>query len=120
MSEESIKNLATPNNSFAPILIGSYPFPDVKFSGNFLRQSGISAHKNIVNLYISYRLNIWSKHLNPDFILYNCLFGAVKWTKNAEFDKYGHSGYGIGFNARSQYFYFQTAVGIKCRYFCSW
>ena len=30
--------------------------------------------------------------------LKSCLFGAVTSTKNADFDKYGYSGYGIGFD----------------------
>ena len=34
-----------------------------------------------------------------DFMLRNSLFGAVKLTKNADFDKYKYSGYGIGFYA---------------------
>ena len=29
----------------------------------------------------------------------NSLFGAIKLTKNADFDKYKYSGYGIGFDA---------------------
>ena len=39
-------------------------------------------HKNAVNLYISYRLDTWSRDLNTDFELDNCFFGAVKLTKN--------------------------------------
>ena len=54
---------------------------------------------NVVNLNISYKLNTYSRDLNTDFTLCNCLFGAVKWIKNAYPDKYGYSGYGIGFNA---------------------
>ena len=57
----------------------------------------------MVNLYISYLLNEWSKDLNADFTLGNCLFGAVKLTKKADPDKYEHSGYGIGFDSRSQF-----------------
>ena len=34
------------------------------------------------------------------FILENCLFGAVKITKNTDVDKYKYSGYGIGFDGR--------------------
>ena len=30
--------------------------------------------------------------------LENCLFGAVKLTKNTDIDKYGYSNYGIGFD----------------------
>ena len=45
-------------------------------------------HKNVVNLCISYKLGTWSKDTNTDFMLGNCLFGAVKLTKNADPDKY--------------------------------
>ena len=31
------------------------------------------------------------------------LFGAVALTKNADIDKYGYSGYGIGFDRRSSF-----------------
>ena len=37
---------------------------------------------------------------NNDPTLKNCLFGAVTLTKNADNDKYGYSGYGIGFDRR--------------------
>ena len=35
-----------------------------------------------------------------DPTLKNCLYGAVTLTKNADIDKYGCSGYGIGFDRR--------------------
>ena len=31
------------------------------------------------------------------------MFGAVKLTKNVDFDNYKHSGYGTGFNARRRF-----------------
>ena len=34
--------------------------------------------------------------------LKNCLFGAVPLTKNADIDKYGYSGYGIGFDRKGE------------------
>ena len=40
---------------------------------------------------------------NNDPTLKNCLFCAVTLTKNADIDKYGHSGYGIGFDRRSSF-----------------
>ena len=43
-------------------------------------------HKNVVNLYISYKLNTSEIYLNTDFTLRNCLFGAVKLTKNVDQD----------------------------------
>ena len=35
--------------------------------------------------------------------LENCLFGAVKLTKNPDIDKYKYSGYGIGFDRRGTF-----------------
>ena len=40
---------------------------------------------------------------DSDPTLKNCLFGAVTLTKNADIDKYGYSGYGIGFDRRSSF-----------------
>ena len=33
----------------------------------------------------------------------NCLLGAVTLTKNANINKYGYSGYGVGFDRRSSF-----------------
>lgn len=38
-----------------------------------------------------------------DFTLGDWLLEAVKLSKNADADKYGYSGYQIGFDARSQF-----------------
>ena len=40
---------------------------------------------------------------SSDPTLENCLFGAVTLTKNVNIDKYGYSGYGIGFDRRSSF-----------------
>ena len=40
---------------------------------------------------------------NSDPTLKDCLFGAATLTKNADIDKYGYSGYGIGFDRRSSF-----------------
>ena len=40
---------------------------------------------------------------DSDPTLKNCLFGAVTLTKNADIDKYGYSGYGIGFDRRGSF-----------------
>ena len=55
------------------------------------------------DLYISYELDTWWKDLNTDFTVGNCLFGAVKLSKNADLDKYKYSRYGIGFNSWSKF-----------------
>ena len=54
----------------------------------------------IVSIYIVYELGASNSH-NNDPTLKNCLFGTVTLTKNADIDKYGDSGYGIGFDRRS-------------------
>ena len=77
-------------------MIGSYPLLDVKY----LINSNISLSRKLINLYISYKLYTWSRNVNTDFTLSNCLSGAVKLTKNNNADKYEYSGYGIGFDAR--------------------
>ena len=44
------------------------------------------------------------RDLKTDFTLGGCLFRDVKLTKNTDSDKYSHSGYGIGFDTRREYF----------------
>ena len=75
----------------------------VKFIGGYLKQPKVSyTHKTIVNIYIVYELGASSSN-NNDPTLKNCLFGAITLTKNTDIDKYGYSGYGIGFDRRSSF-----------------
>ena len=76
----------------------------VKFTGCCLRQSNklTCIHRTIVNIYIVYKLDASSSHVN-DTTLKNCLFGAVTLTKNSDIDKYGYSCYGIGFDRRGNF-----------------
>ena len=75
----------------------------VKFTGSCLKQPKISyTHGKVVNIYIVYELGASSSH-NNDPTLKNCLFGAVTLTKNADIDKYGYSGYEIGFDRKSSF-----------------
>ena len=76
----------------------------VKFTGSCLKQSNklTYTHGKVVNIYIVYELGASSSHVN-DPTLKNCLFGAVTLTKNADIDKYGYSGYGIGFDRRGRF-----------------
>ena len=64
----------------------------------------------MVNVYIVYEI---SKNINiSDYpTLENCLFGAVKLTKNADIDKYGYSGYGIGFDRHGSFSFPGTGLG---------
>ena len=68
-------------------------------------------YKDIVNLYITYKLDTWSKDLNTDFALGNFLFGAVKLTKNADPHKCKCSDHGIGFDFRSEFSQTDSSVG---------
>ena len=71
----------------------------LKFTGSCLKQTKISYnHGKLVNIYTVYELGAPSSH-----ILKNCIFGAVTLTKNADIDKYGYSGYGIGFDRRGSF-----------------
>ena len=55
-----------------------------------------------VNIYIFYKI---SRNINISnyLTLENCLFGAVSLTKNADINKYKHSGCGIGFDRHGFY-----------------
>ena len=58
---------------------------------------------NRVNVDIVYELGASGSNDN-DPTLKNCLFGAVTLiTKNADIEKYGYSGFGIGFDRRSSF-----------------
>ena len=50
-----------------------------------------------------YELDSCPQDLNYDFTLKNWSFGGAKLTKNANPDKYSHSGYGIGFDTRIEF-----------------
>ena len=103
MFNEIIKLPTTSDHSLTPILSYCGTKTRVKFNGSCLQQSNISyTHRKIVNIYIVCELGATSSHIN-DPTLKNCLFGAVTLTKNADIDKYGYYGYGIGFDRRSSF-----------------
>ena len=56
------------------------------------------------------------RDLNTDFTLNNCLFGSVKLTKNAEPDKLGYSGYGIGFLILWYFSFYWKWYELICAY----
>ena len=78
----------------------------VKFNGSCLKQSNklTYTHGKVVNIYIVYELGASSPNVN-DPALKNCSFGAVTLTKNVDIDKYGYSGYGIGFDRRGSFLF---------------
>ena len=74
-----------------------------KFNGSFLNRFSLTVlHGAIVNIYIVYEITSNYSSINYP-TLENCLFGSVKLTKNVDIDKYGHSGYGIGFDRNTSF-----------------
>ena len=103
LSDESIKPPTTSDKSLTPLIDYHGNKIRVKFIGTILRQPKISfTHGTIVNIYLVYELGASSSH-SDDPTLKNCLFGAVTLTKNADVDKYGYLGYGIGFERKSSF-----------------
>ena len=85
MLEEIITPPSTTDNSFDPEIIYNYGKGKIKFKGICLKQDSVSfIHGDVVSLYISSELDTCSTDLKIGFTLGNCLFGAVKVTKNAD------------------------------------
>ena len=102
LSAQTIKPPTTSDNSLTPVVSYYGTKPRVKFIGSCLKQPKISCnYGKIVNIYIVYESGASSSHDN-DPTVKNCLFGAVTLTENADIDKYGYSGYEIGFDKRSR------------------
>ena len=112
MSEENIENITKSYSNFIPTFVNPHVLPEKNFNGHCLINNNISIPKKVINLYISYALNPWSRNLNTDFTLNNCLFGSVKLIKSVDPDKYRYSGYGIGFDF-VQNFHLQTEAWGK-------
>ena len=111
MSEESIENITKSGSNFASISVDHHVLPGKKFNGHCLIKNNISIPKKVINLYILYTLGHQLRNLNTDFTLDNCLFGSVKLTKNADLDKYEYTGYGVGFDSRSEYLFTKGSSG---------
>ena len=102
LSNEVIKSPTINNNSLAKKLEHINKKMCVKFNGNSLiKQNKPKFNRKIVNIYTVYDLHTNSNDFDPT--LQNCLFGAVKLTKNSDIDKYEYSGYGIGFDSKGRF-----------------
>ena len=112
LSTESIKPPTTSDNSLTLGLNYYGNKVRVKFTGSYLKEPKIPYNHSNSKFYIVYELGASSSH-NNDPTLKNCLFGAVTLTKNADIDKYGYSGYGIGFARRSSFSFRGTGFGQK-------
>ena len=71
----------------------------VLLQGNYFQQNNIiiiqNNNKNVINIYVVYKLDPISSTRNTDYTIQNALFGAIKITKNADFSKNSYTGYGL-------------------------
>ena len=82
----------------------------IKFDGSFLnRFPPIILHGKIVNIFIVYEIRNYYNDSNYS-TTENCLFGSAKLPKNADIDRYGYFGYGIGFDRKG--FFSHPSGGI--------
>ena len=84
----------------------------VKPTGSWLKQATklIYTYAKVVNIHIVYEIGASTSNDN-DPMLKNCLFGAVTLTRHADIEKYGHSGYGIGFDWRGNVSFLSGGFG---------
>ena len=103
MSEEIIKPPRSNNNILSPIIEDTDTKKRPKFYGDCLIQDQITyTPQTIVNIYIVYEITK-NNPISSYPALENCLFGAVKLTKNLHTDNYKYSGYGIVFDRKGQF-----------------
>ena len=103
LSDKKINPITASNYSVTPFLDYYGTKTKVEFSGNCLKQDKITyTHRKIANIYTSYEIR---KSINiSDYpTLENCLFGAVRLTKNADIDRYGYPGYGSVFDRHKSF-----------------
>ena len=67
-------------------------------------------NKNVVNIYIVYKLDPIASSRDTTFTIQNALFGAMQITKNTD-SKYDYKGYGICFDEGSEFAHTITEGG---------
>ena len=84
----------------------------VKFSGNYAKENkSIYPVKPLVNIYIVCSLDPISNTRNIDFTTQNCLFGAVKLTKDVNTSNYQYKVYGMCFDEGNEFSIGNTVKG---------
>ena len=68
-------------------------------------------NKNVVNIYIVYKLDPIALSGDSTFTTQNALFGAMQITKNANTSKYNYKGYGICLDESEQFSHTITECG---------
>ena len=93
----------------------------VYLQGNRFQQNSVLTsnndhvlHKNIVNIYIVYKLDPIASTRDTSFTIQNALFGAMQITKNAtDNSKNNYKGYGICFDEKSDFDHTITVGGFS-------
>ena len=62
MSKENIENITKSDSNFAPTFVDQHVLPDKHFNGHCLINN-IYDPKKVINIYISYILNLWLRDL---------------------------------------------------------
>ena len=83
----------------------------VYLQGNHFQQNNVLTsnndnviNKNVVNIYVVYKLDPLASTRDKSFTVQNVLFGAMQITKNAtDNSKHNYKGYGICFDERSEF-----------------
>ena len=91
----------------------------VYLQGNHFQQNNVLTsnnehvlHKNVVNIYIVYKLDPLASTRDTSFTVQNALFGAMQITKNAtDNSKNNYKGYGICFDEGSEFAHTITEGG---------
>ena len=91
----------------------------VYLQGNHFQQNNVltsnnnhELNKNVVNIYIVYKLDPLPSTRAKSFTIQNALFGAMQITKNAtDNDKNNYKGYGTCFDERSEFGHTGTESG---------
>ena len=91
----------------------------VYLRGNHFQQNNVLTssndhviNKNMVNIYIAYKLDPLASTRDKSFTIQNALFGAMQITKNAtDNSKNNYKGYGICFDERSEFGHTVTEGG---------
>ena len=68
----------------------------------------------IVNVYIVYDLDAWSKNLTNNFRFKNCLFGATNIVKKSDKEKYICSGYVLTFGSAGSWGFDNDFANFWC------
>ena len=112
LSDERINSIKTSDYGLT-LYLSYYDINQIRigFDGGCLKQDeSVIPLKRIVNIYTVYEItNNFDISNYPT--LENCLFVAVKLTKNADIDKYGCFGYGTGFERHGSFSFSGTGFG---------